>query len=294
MRQVNRIVWGVSGVATALVLAIPGSKILTRGNLGDPTQMGPGVSASPVATIPGAPGLVVDSCGANVRITAGPVHQIRVTAQGNYPPGQGITPAVPWSRSGQQVTVGDSGCDGQFSPNVFSVTVPDKTTVTVDSQSGYVDVTGTGTTTVDSGGGNVNVSGTGVTTVDSNSGYVTAADIDGTLTVDSGGGNVNVNGLTGTLDTDTGSGFLNASGLKTAQMDASTDGGNARVVFDSPPRNVILSTDSGDATLDVPGGPYSLSATTDSGSWNVQIPTNPQASQTLTVTTDGGNLEIAG
>lgn len=291
MRQVNRLVWGVSGVATALALAVPGARILTRAHV---TENTPGLSATPVATLPAASdGLVVDSCGANVRITAQSVKQIQASEAGSYSPDQGITPSVTWSLSGQQVTIGDPGCGSQFSPSQFTVTVPDGTPVNVESQSGNVNITGTGLTTVDSQGGNVSIEGTHAATVNSGSGFVSATNVDGALTVDSQGGNVQVARLTGELNTDTGSGDLNAMGLDTATMNAVTEGGNVRVVFASAPRNVVLSTGSGDATVDLPGGPYALNATTGSGSWNVRIPTDPQATRIITVTTEGGNLLIA-
>jgi hypothetical protein len=292
MRQVNRLIWGASGVATALVLAIPGARFLTRADLNDAPSS---VSAAPVATLPAAPaGLIVDSCGASVRVAAQPVHQIKVTEAGNYPPDQGVIPSVAWSLSGKQVTVGDAQCDTSFNVNIDIVTVPDGTPVTVDSQGGNVNLSGTATTTVDSQGGNVIINAThGATTVNSGSGLVVATAIDGTLTVDSQGGDVRVNGLTGMLDADTGGGDLTALGLNSPNMTAVSDGGNLRIGFASAPRDVILSTGGGNANLDVPGGPYALSPSTDNGQWDVRIPTNPEASRTITATTDGGNLLVA-
>jgi hypothetical protein len=292
MRQVNRLIWGASGVATALALAIPGARVLTKANVNDAP---PPISAAPVATLPAATaGLIVDSCGASVRVVAQPVHQIKVTEAGNYPPDQGITPSVTWSLSGKQVTVGDPQCDTLFNVNIDIVTVPEGTPVTVDSQGGNVNVSGTAMTTVDSQGGDVMVNTThGATTVNSGSGLVTAAVIDGTLTVDSQGGNVRVNGLTGMLDADTGGGDLTAVGLSSPNMTAVSDGGNQRIGFISAPRDVILSTGGGNVNLDVPGGPYALSPSTDNGGWNVRIPVDQTAGRIITVTTDGGNLLVA-
>jgi Putative adhesin len=291
MRQVNRLIWGASGLATALVLAIPGAKVLTRANVNDAP---PPVSAAPVATLPAAPaGLILYSCGATVRLVAQPVHRIQVTEAGNYPPDQGIAPSVSWSMSGKQVVIGDPQCDTSFTVIVDSVTVPDGTPVTVDSEGANVNLSGTAMATVDSQGGNVIISATRGATVNSGSGVVTANGIDGPLTVDSQGGNVRVSGLTGTLDADTGGGDLTAVDLDTPSINAVSSGGNQRIEFASAPRDVILSTDGGDANLDVPGGPYALNPSTDTGVWDVRVPVDQTSSRTITVTTDGGNLLVA-
>jgi hypothetical protein len=312
MRQVNRWVWGVSGVATMVVLAIPGTRIFTHGNLGTTNHGTNGVAASATATLPSlSGGFVAETCGAFVQVTAQPVHQIQVTEIGNYPPGQGIKPSVSWSLSGKQVILGDQGCNAAFNPVNYSVIVPDGTAVIADSAGGNVTISGTAQTDVDSGsgfvtvrdiagpltvdsqGGNVTVDGAVATTVDSGSGFVDATGIRGSLTVDSQGGNVNVTGLTGPLNANTGSGFLEADDLNTAYASVTTGGGNARMVFATPPQTVSLSTDSGFADLNVPGGAYALTASTDSGSESVQIATNPQASRSITVSTGGGNLLVA-
>jgi hypothetical protein len=291
MRQVNRLLWGASGVVVAVLLAIPGTKILTRGNVGDPIQTMP---AGSTATLPAAPdGLTVDGCGANVRILAEAVSQIQVTERGQYVKGQSVSPSVTWSLSGRQVMVGGQGCASQFSPMGYTVTVPEGTPTTVNSGGGDVWITGTASATVDSEGGNVTISGTPGASVDSGSGFVNVTHIDGPLTVDSDGGNTNISDLNGGLNVNTGSGDLSALGLDTADANVSTEGGNARMVFATSPQSVNLITGSGDAALDVPGGPYALTASTGGGSWSIEIATNPQARKTLTITTNGGNLQVS-
>jgi Putative adhesin len=291
MRQVNRLLWSASGVVTAVMLAIPGTRLLTRAAV---TESTPGISAAPTATLPAAPaGLTVYGCGANVRILAERVSQIQVAEQGQYAKGQGITPSVTWSLAGRQVMVGDQGCTSQFSPVGYTVAVPMGTPVTVNSGSGSVHIVGTAMATVDSEGGNVSVNGTPGANVDSGSGFVNATDIDGPLTVDSEGGNVSISELTGTLNTNTGSGELSARDLDATDANATTEGGNAAMMFADSPQAVNLITSGGDAVVDVPDGPYALTASTSGGSWSVEIATNPQARKTLTITTNGGNLVVA-
>jgi DUF4097 and DUF4098 domain-containing protein YvlB len=122
---------------------------------------------------------------------------------------------------------------------------------------------------------------------------VNATDIDGPLTVDSEGGNVSISELTGALNTNTGSGDLSARDLDTTDANATTEGGNAAMMFADSPQAVNLITSGGDAVVDVPDGPYALTASTSGGSWSVEIATNPQARKTLTITTNGGNLVVA-
>jgi hypothetical protein len=55
---------------------------------------------------------------------------------------------------------------------------------------------------------------------------------------------------------------------------------------------VMVSTENGSASLSVPGGPYSVTADSGGGSQTLNIPTAPAAHHTLTVSTDGGPLEI--
>lgn len=54
----------------------------------------------------------------------------------------------------------------------------------------------------------------------------------------------------------------------------------------------MLSTENGSASVSVPGGPYSVTADSGGGSQTVDIPTAPAAHRTLSVSTEGGPLEI--
>jgi hypothetical protein len=56
----------------------------------------------------------------------------------------------------------------------------------------------------------------------------------------------------------------------------------------------MVSTENGSASLSVPGGPYAVTANSGGGgpSPTVNIPTSRTAQHTLTVSTEGGPLEI--
>jgi len=278
MYRVNRLIWGASGLVTAVALAVPGTRFMVTGDVVN--QSSPSVSvvsAAATAVIPKpSAGLDVQSCDAPVQVVAQRVSQVEVTEPGTYPSGLSAAPGVPWSLNDGQLTVGDSSCDDNFQPSGFIVIVPEGIPVTVDSQ-----------------GGNVTVTGTAGATVDSSDGLVVANAIDGPLTASTGGGNLSVHDLTGALYADTSDGTLVATDVTAPTATVITGGGNATISFATAPDTVVVSTDNGTADLFVPGGPYAVTDSPDSGMASVRIATNPAARRTITATTGGGNLLIA-
>ena len=193
------------------------------------------------------------------------------------------------------------------------------------------DVSAPGGTNLDSGGGPVQASHIdGPLSVSSEDGDITVSDVTAPgLSLDSGGGpiqvarvngpltlasedgNVTVNGLTGDLDADTGGGSLAgdiASGRASVQTEdglaaltfnaaaayvfVDTGGGSAQLTFNQAPTAVTLNTEDGSATMSVPGGPYMVTTDSEDGSQTVDIPTAPTAPRALTVSTQGGSLQI--
>jgi hypothetical protein len=278
MRPVNRLVWGVSGLATAAALAVPGTWLMTGHGFGPGDAGGPiSVNAVPTAALPKPTvGLTVDSCNAPVRVVAQQVKQVQVTEPGMYSKGMGAAPTVEWSTSDGQLIVGDPTCDSPFQPSQYTVAVPDGVPVTVDSQ-----------------GGDVMVSGTAGATVDSGNGSVVALGINGPLTVSTGGGDLSVHDLTGTLYADTSNGSVWATGVTARAATVITGGGDASLRFTTAPDTVVVSTDNGSASLFVPGGPYSVTDSTDGGSSFLRIPVSPSARRTINAATGGGNLVVA-
>ena len=181
------------------------------------------------------------------------------------------------------------------------VTVSRAPSAAIDSGGGPVYAAGIGgPLTVTAEGGGVTVSGAGATEIDSGGGPVTATTIRGALGVTAEGGGVQVDGVTGTLSADTGGGPLSATSLTSPSVAVHGEGGGVTLGFTTAPTSVRVDTGGGDASLSVPGGPY---AVTDDGgptgmekgppqSGSVLIATSPGASRSISVTTDGGNLEI--
>ena len=318
----GRWIWGLSGLITLAALIVPGIALITSAGQAENAQ--PQSTATQTVTVPQpVTSLTVQSYGAPVEVTAGPVRQVRITetlmydsqagpisvsavptrAQpasggplsaspaGAQPASGGPSPAGAQPASGGPLSgapaVEQSVSDGRLS-------LADPACESSDcSVSFAVIVPPDVTATVSTEGGPVTVSGIAGANLDSGGGPVSATNIRGPLTVVTGGGSLTLNGLTGPLRADTGGGPLSAGNIASATATMSTGGGDASVAFSAAPDSVTLSTDGGPARLAVPGGPYALNATSDGGGpQSVGIATDPAAHRSITVTSGGGPLEI--
>jgi hypothetical protein len=189
----GRWVWGLSGVVTTAVLAMP--LALLAGGAGTPANA-IGVFPQPVGshtvTIPQAiTGMTVDSYGGPVRVRAGDVSRVQVTERLTDGSAAGPLAVVVWALSGGHLTLTDPACADAGCEVTFTITTPADVTVTVYS-----------------GGGPVMVSGVKAAILDSGGGPVSARQIGGPLTIDSDGGPIRVNGVAGPLNADSGGGPL--------------------------------------------------------------------------------------
>jgi DUF4097 and DUF4098 domain-containing protein YvlB len=366
----GRWIWTLTGLATVGLLAWPVVGLISRAGNGGPGEF---VSARPTMTrtlIVTQPvtSLSVESYGAPIQITAGPVRQVRVTEAISFA-GPGQAPAVTDAVSDRRLTLDAPACATTGCSVEFTVTVPPAVAVSAESDDGGITVAGMAGANLDSGGGPVqashihgplsissedgeitvtDVSAPSGTNLDSGGGPVQASHIHGPLTVstedggitvtdvtapgvnlDSGGGpiqvgrvdapltlasedgGVTVNALTGNLQADTGGGpftgsvssgrasILSEDGSVAVTFASApsyvfvdTGGGPAQLTFDQPPDAVMLGTENGSASVSVPGGPYSVTADSGGGSQTVNVPTTPTAHHSLTVSTEGGPLEI--
>ena len=366
----GRWIWTLTGLVTVGLLAWPVVGLISRaGNAGEgdfvtatPTMTRTVTVTQPVAS------LSVNSYGAPIQVTAGPVHEVTVREAISYP-GPGQAPTVTAAVSDRTLTLDAPACATSGCSVGFTVTVPTGVAVTAESDNGAIAVSGVAGANLDSGGGPVqarhingplsvssedggitvsDVSAPSGTSLDSGGGPVQASHINGPLTIssedggitvsdvtapgvnlDSGGGpvqvgrvdgplsvtsedgSVTVNGLTGDLEADTGGGpfagdvssgrasVLSEDGSvaltfasAAAYVFVDTGGGPAQLTFNQPPDTVMVSTENGSASVSVPGGPYSVTADSGGGSQTVSIPTAPTAHHALTVSTEGGPLEI--
>ena len=328
----GRWIWTLTGLATVGLLAWPVVGLISRagnGGQGEFVSARPTMTRTLIVTQP-VTSLSVESYGAPIQITAGPVHHITVTEAISYP-GPGPAPAVTAAVSDRRLTLNAPACATSGCSVEFTVTVPPSVAVSAESDDGGIAVAGMAGANLDSGGGPVQASHIhGPLTVSSEDGGITVTDVtapgvnldsgggpvqvgrvNGPLTVTSEDGGITVNDLTGDLDADTGGGSFAgtlAAGRATvltedgsaaltfstapAYVFVDTGGGPAQLTFDQPPTAVMLSTENGSATVSVPGGPYSVTAATEGGSQTVDVPTATAAHHSLTVSTGGGPLEI--
>jgi hypothetical protein len=271
----GRWVWGLSGLVTAAVLAIPLTHLIT--GVGEPQNAyaqpqhvltRTETVAQPVTS------LVVRSYGGQVQVASGPVSRVQVTETIMYDQ-QARPPAVLQSVSGGRLALSSRACASADCNVDFRVTVPPGVTATVST-----------------GGGRVTVSGTAGANLDSSGGPARATLIGGPLTVVTGGGPLALRGVAGPLHADTGGGTLIAQDIAAATATVVTGGGPATVAFDAAPRSVSVSTDGGPVVLAVPGGPYAVTADSGGGPESLGIATDPAARPTLTVSSGGGPLRI--
>jgi hypothetical protein len=328
----GRWVWGLSGLATIVVLAIPGTRLITtaRAPVGSPMQQTSVPTRTFTVTQP-VSSVNVESYGAPIVVTGGSVRHVEVTEAITFNPQDAGPPAVTDSVSHGRLTLNAPECGGSFACGVgFTLTVPKDVAVTAQSDNGPLTVSGVAAANLDSGGGPAQVSDVpgqltvstengeliasriGAANLDSGGGPVRATDVRGPLTVNTENGNLTVDGLTGPLDADTGGGQLVARNVSAVTATVSTEngdaditfitapelvsvdtgGGNARIQFAAAPQSVSVSTENGYALLIVPGGPYALTAQTMGGPLSVAIPTDPTASRSVSVNTGGGELRI--
>ena len=312
----GRWIWRLSGLITTAVLVLVGAHLITRA--GQPEYAQPQATAIRTVTVPQpVTGLTVQSYGAPVQITAGPVRRVEITETIMYDsPGGTVSavpqpasagplsasPAVPAVPSAPAVPAVPSALGGPLSgaPAVVQsvsggrLSLGDPACANSDcSVSFAVSVPSDVTAIVTTDGGSVSVSGIAGANLDSGGGPVRATQIGGPLTVDTDGGSLQLEGLAGPLSAGTGGGPLTGQGVTSATATVSTGGGNARLAFAAAPDAVTVSTDGGDAQLAVPGGPYALTADSDGGPQpSVGIATDPQAHRSITVSSGGGALLI--
>ena len=315
----GRWIWGLSGLVTMVALALPGIRLITSGGQAENAQPQATVTRTVTVTQP-VTSLTVQSYGAPVQITAGPVRRVQITETIMYDSRAGNLSAGPQPASASPVSdppavpqpapaspVSDPPAGPQPAPasplsgmpavvqsvsgGRLSLSAPACATSGC-SVSFALTVPPEVTATVSTEGGPVTVSGIAGANLDSGGGPVRATEIGGPLTVITDGGSLMVDGLTGPLLADTGGGSLTAQDVASATATVTTDSGDAWMAFSAAPDTVTLSTDGGSAQLAVPGGPYALIAENDGGPQSVGIATDPGAHRSITVISGGGPLVI--
>jgi DUF4097 and DUF4098 domain-containing protein YvlB len=250
------------------------------------------------ATTDGGPLSVIGATRANLDSGSGPVIVSQISGPVDISADGGSIAATDVG----QATL-DSGSGPIIASNVHG-------TLSATSEGGGIDVRVTGAAKLDSGsgpvsadsvngsltvtsdGGGVTVSSAGAAKLDSGGGPVVARGLNGPLTVSSDGGSIEVDRLTGTLSADTGDGPFNGNDITATTSLINTDGGTVAVGFAKQPRSVQVSTGGGNAILSLPGGPYAVTAQSLGNPAEISVPVAPTASSTVSVTAEGGMLQI--
>src|ERR1019366_3448904 len=244
MREVaapGRWIWGLSGLVTMVALALPGIRLITSGGQAENAQPQATVTRTVTVTQP-VTSLTVQSYGAPVQITAGPVRRVQITKTIMYDSRAGNLSAGPQPASASPVSdppavpqpapaspVSDPPAGPQPAPasplsgmpavvqslsgGRLSLSAPACATSGC-SVSFALTVPPQVTATVSTEGGPVTVSGIAGANLDSGGGPVRATEIGGPLTVITDGGSLMVDGLTGPLLADTGGGSLTRPGRR--------------------------------------------------------------------------------
>ena len=304
-RPRGRWIWPLTGAGVILVgTALIGIAASRAGTFGDGDGYAQTALPSRTVVVAGAVTSVnIDSYGAPIQVSRGPVNQVTVTETIGYDR-PGNRPGVTASNDGGDLTLAAPACqDGDCSVG-FAVIIPASfpgVTVSASSEGGPVRVSGVATADIDSGsgpvsasdvqglltvtssGGDITASGAGSATLDSGSGRVSASAIPGPLDITSEGGRIDVHD-TGAATLNSGSGPVSASAVL-GQLAVNSSGGSINVT--SLRGGATLDSGSGDVVARSVGG--ALSANTSGGKLQVDGLAGP-----LTADTGSGNVTASG
>jgi hypothetical protein len=263
----GRWIWTVSGLATVALLAWPVLTLISRagdGGGGDLINASPVMMTTVTVTQP-VTSLSVESYGAPIQVTAGPVHHITVTEAISYPnPGQ--APTVTAAVSDRELTLAAPACADTGCSVGFTVTVPAGVAVTAESEDGGIAVTGVAGANLNSGGGPVQASHIdGPLSVSSEDGGITVSDVSdpGGVNLDSGGGPVQASHIDGPLTVASEDGGITVSDVTAPAVNLDSGGGPIQVgrmhgplTLTSEDGGVTVNGLTGDLNADTGGGSF--------------------------------------
>lgn len=269
-----------SDCSVAFSVTVPsGVKVTAAAEGGEVTVVGTGAAA-------------IDSGGGPV-YAAGIAGPLTVNAESGGVTVSGVRASADLDSGGGPVTA--TGIAGKLTVQADGggVTVSHALTADIDSGGGPVYAAGIGgPLTVNAEGGGVTVNGAAATEIDSGGGPVTASAVNGPLGVKAEGGGVEATGVTGVLTVDSGGGPVSAASLTSPSATVNAEGGGATLSFTTAPTVVQVDTGGANASLSLPGGPYAVNADTGGSTQTVLVPTSSSASRSISVNTEGGELQI--
>jgi Putative adhesin len=262
-----RLIWTVSGLATVALLAWPVVVLINgagNGGHGDFVTSMPTETRTVSVTQP-VTSLSVNSYGAPIQVTAGPVRHITVTEAISYP-GPGQVPTVTAAVSDRRLTLDAAACATTGCSVGFTVTVPPGVAVTAESDDGGIAVAGVGGANLDSGGGPVQASHIdGPLSISSEDGGITVSDVSAPTgaSLDSGGGPVQASNINGPLTISSEDGGITVSDVTAPGVNLDSGGGpiqvgrvNGPLTLTSEDGGVTVNGLTGDLDADTGGGPF--------------------------------------
>jgi DUF4097 and DUF4098 domain-containing protein YvlB len=303
----GRWIWTVSGLATVGLLAWPVVGLISsagNGGQGEFVAATPTLTRTVTVSQP-VTSLSVDSYGAPIQVTAGPVHHITVTEAISYP-GPGPAPAVTAAVADRRLTLDASSCADTGCSVGFTVTVPPGVSVTAESEDGGIAVTGAAGANLDSGGGPVQASHIdGPLSVTSEDGGITVSDVSAPsgTNLDSGGGPVQATHIDGPLTIASEDGGITVSDVTAPGVNLDSGGGpvqvgrvNGPLTVTSEDGGVTVNDLTGDLDADTGGGSFAgtlaagrASVLTEDGSAALTFSTAPAY---VFVDTGGGPAQL--
>jgi hypothetical protein len=304
----GRWIWTVTGLATVGLLAWPLVGLIGNagnGGQGEFATATPTMTRTVIITQP-VTSLSVESYGAPIQVTAGPVHQVTVREAISYP-GPGQAPTVTAAVSDRTLTLDDPACATSDCSVGFTVIVPPAVTVTAEADNGSVAVSGVAGANLDSGGGPVQASHiNGPLNITSEDGGITVSDVSAPsgTSLDSGGGPVQASHINGPLTVSSEDGGITVSDVTAPGVNLDSGGGpvqigrvNGPLSVTSEDGGVTVNGLTGDLQADTGGGPFAgdvssgrASVLTEDGSVALTFASAPAY---VFVDTGGGPAQLA-
>lgn len=130
--------------------------------------------------------------------------------------------------------------------------------------------------------------------VQTSNGQITARDLTASAELHSSNGDVEATAITGRLEMSSSNGDIAGTSLTTDDVQADSSNGDVLVELLTPPRRAVALSDNGDVTVWLPdsGETYDLDMSTDNGRREGQIRTDPDATRTVTIRSDNGDVTV--
>lgn len=125
-------------------------------------------------------------------------------------------------------------------------------------------------------------------------GFIVTVPSDFDLDVATDNGRIEITDVDGDVRIETDNGAITADRLGSSTVDARTDNGRVRLIFDGAPMSVDAHTDNGAIAVRLPNddASYAVDADSDNGRIDVDVRTDPSSDRHVHATSDNGAIEV--